>query len=258
MTDEQLYEFDLNGFLILKGVIPPEDLGRYRSVLRAVQPSAKSGKFSFFDLDPCFMDLMAEPVVLGVLKALLGEWLRFDHAFGIRMARELDVLDNLHAGPLENQRAFFYQFAVGRLHNGLIKVIHTLSDVRAGDGGFICVPGSHKSNFPCRIRHDSHLVVNPAMRAGDTLVFTEALVHGSRQWTPSEGRTALVYSYAPGCLAWRNYDTIEPYLALARTDLQRDLLRPPFVGDYDEKQAVPHGPWPRGRRSPVAFDPPRS
>ena len=95
------------------------------------------------------------------------------------------------------------------------------------------------------------------MKAGDALVFTEALVHGSRRWTSADVRTALVYSYAPGCLAWRNYETVRPYLALARTDLQRDLLRPPYVGDYDEREAVPHGPWPSGRRSAVAFDPPR-
>lgn len=86
------------------------------------------------------------------------------------------------------------------------------------------------------------------------LIFTEALVHGSRQWQAGHARRVLIYSYAPGCLAWKDYETIRPYLSLATTDLQRDLLRPQYVGNCNEHEAHISGMWPRGRRSKVKID----
>jgi hypothetical protein len=215
--------------------------------------AAKNGKFSFFEMDRFFMELMARPRTIGILKAMLGEWLRFDHAFGIQMTRAESIQENLHAGPLQNQRAFWYQWSGQSMHNGLIKVIYALNDVNPGDGGFICVPGSHKSNVDHKPRHDSPLVINPTMRAGDMLIFTEALVHGSRQWAADCTRRVLIYSYGPGCLAWKHYDSLRPYVALAQTDLERELLRPPYVGDYDEHESDHTGEWPAGRRSPLSM-----
>lgn len=168
------------------------------------------------------------------------------------MTQVASVLENLHAGPLQNQRAFWYQWGPGNtMHNGLIKVLYALNDVNAGDGGFICVPGSHKANLLHRPQHDSHMVVNPQMKAGDMLVFTEALVHGSRQWTGEQPRRVLIYSYGPGCMAWKEYSTISEYLTFATTPLQRDLLRPPYVGNYDGSEADSSGRWPKNRRTPV-------
>ncbi len=132
--------------------------------------------------------------------------MRFDHAFGIEMTKTSSISENLHAGPLQNQRAFWYQLALSQgMHNGLIKVISTLSDVHTGDGGFICVPGSHKGNVYYRPKFDSSLVVNPELKSGDVLIFTEALAHGSRKWNADHQRLALIYSYAPGCLAEKLY-----------------------------------------------------
>ena len=58
-----------------------------------------------------------------------------------------------------------------------------------GAGGFVCVPGSHKSNFlqhmprdVARFERDVDWVVQPSMAAGDVLIFTEALIHGTATW----------------------------------------------------------------------------
>jgi hypothetical protein len=213
----------------------------------------RAGKLSFMGSDPVFLELMASPTMIRHLSVLLGEWLRFDHAFGIQMTQESAVTEALHAGPLENQRAFFYQWGPGtKVHNGLVKVLYTLCDVGPGDGGFVCVPGSHKSNIPHRPTIDSRLVVNPELQAGDALIFTEALVHGSKTWRGNDRRRVLIYSYAPGCLAWKSYETIAPLLNLAITSLQRDLLRPPYVGNYLEPQDA-DSPWPKDRRSPLSL-----
>lgn len=254
MSIEELYEFDLRGYIIYRQVLSPDDVKRIRTIINNVRGARGDGKFSFFDLDPYFMELMAHSHTIGVLKSLIGEWLRFDHAFGLDMSNHSIINNNLHGGPLQNQRAFSYQWVSGQgMHNGLIKVIYALNDVNSGDGGFICVPGSHKGNLYHRPKYDSHLVVNPELKSGDVLIFTEALVHGSRQWTADHRRMALIYSYSPGYMAWKHYDSVKPYLSLATTDLQRELLRPPYVGNYDEKLAEAAGVWPKDRRTPISY-----
>lgn len=255
MTDEEIYEFDLRGYIICREVLSPAEVDRIREILVDVQPAKGIGKFAFMELDARFMELMAHPRILSMLTVILGAWLRFDHAFGIKMTKTESVEEGLHGGPLDEERSFWYQWVAceGAMHNGLIKVLHALNDVNPGDGGFICVPGSHKRSLYYRLRADSHLVVNPQLRSGDALIFTEALVHGSRQWTADRARHALIYSYAPGFMGWKNYETIKPYLPLATTEIQRELLRPPFVGSYDEHESKQTGIWPGGRRSKISF-----
>ena len=58
------------------------------------------------------------------------------------------------------------------MYNGLTVVMYALKDVNPGDGGFICVPGSHKTNMDFKPAVDSHIVVNPTFRAGDMPIFT--------------------------------------------------------------------------------------
>ena len=93
------------------------------------------------------------------------------------------------------------------------------------------MPGSHKAGMNTYMPGvDSHLVVNPTLAAGDMLVFTEALVHGTRLWTAANRRRSLLFKYSPGYSCWGAAEALEPYRLLARNDLQRDLLRPPYVG----------------------------
>jgi ectoine hydroxylase-related dioxygenase (phytanoyl-CoA dioxygenase family) len=92
-------------------------------------------------------------------------------------------------------------------------------------------------------------VVNPTLRAGDMLIFTEALVHGSRQWTARHTREVLIYSYAPGFMAWRDGPAVPP--ELATTAPQKALLRPPFVGAYDEQDVGQGRNWHNHWRTPT-------
>jgi hypothetical protein len=251
MDLKQQYEFDLNGFLVVHEALSHVEVMALSRILAGVRGARRTGKFSFFDLDSVFADLMARSQTLEIVRALCGEWVRFDHAFGIRMAREEPCWQGLHGGDRASQGAFAYQWVRGRMYNGLIKVLYTLTDVNPGDGGFVCVPGSHKANVDFKPAGDSHLVINPGMRAGDMLVFTEALLHGSRAWKGAEPRIALIYSYAPGCLVWKDPRTLAHYAHSVFTDAQRDLFRPPFVGDYEEAARTDDSGWPSDRRTPT-------
>ena len=62
-----------------------------------------------------------------------------------------------------------------------------LTDTNEGDGGFCIVRGSHKSNYPCppamrRYEHGVEHAYQPAVNAGDVVIFTEATTHGTLPW----------------------------------------------------------------------------
>ena len=84
---------------------------------------------------------------------------------------------------------------------------HLEPDRRAGPGagGFTCVPGSHKSNFLKHMPADVARfeaatpigVVQPPMEAGDVLIFTEALIHGTAEWKANHERRHAALQIQP-------------------------------------------------------------
>ncbi|MBM3262162.1 MAG: phytanoyl-CoA dioxygenase family protein [candidate division Zixibacteria bacterium] len=238
MTEAELFEFDLNGVIVYRDLISPDDVRRMNAIIdEDLKRLGKEDTFSFgfIDLDPCFLELMAHPRTLSIMRQMIGDWMRYDHAYGLQMdtgtvERGL-ARPNLHGGPRTDHGEHQYQWFDGKMHNGLIVAIYALEDIHPGDGGFICVPGSHKANRYFLPPVDSHLVVNPSFRAGDMLIFTEALIHGTTTWMSKKNRRrALLYKYSPGHSTWASLDHLEALRAKATTDLQRDLLRPPCVG----------------------------
>ncbi len=233
MTKEEIYEFDLNGYIVYRDLLSAEDIVRMNRIIDADQAgkeAANSFHFSFLDLDPCFLDVMAHPRTLQIIRVMVGDWLRLDHAYGLQLTQAMEVRENLHGGPRADQGEHQYQWLDGKMYNGLIVVMYALADVNPGNGGFICVPGSHKANLVHRPPVTSHLVVNPSLKAGDMLVFTEALVHGTRRWQGDHRRRSLLYKYSPGYSTWADYEGMQKFRDMAKNDLQRDLLRPPRVG----------------------------
>jgi ectoine hydroxylase-related dioxygenase (phytanoyl-CoA dioxygenase family) len=53
-----------------------------------------------------------------------------------------------------------------------------------------------------RFERVPHYVTQPPVEAGDALIFTEALIHGTMPWTSSHERRALLYKYSPGHSSW--------------------------------------------------------
>ena len=72
-------------------------------------------------------------------------------------------------------------------------------------------------------------MVQPEVEAGDALIFTEALMHGTMPWRARHERRAFLYKYAPGNLAYSNnfYDA-DDYTN--PSDQRRRILTPPSAG----------------------------
>lgn len=234
MTEAEMYEFDLNGYIVYRDLIAPDEVARMNQILDDNITADTGDHFGFMEWDPVFLDLMAHPRTLNIMRPIIGDWLRLDHAYAIKLESDSEVRENLHGGLRADQGEHQYQWAYGKMWNGLIVVMYALEDVNPGDGGFICVPGSHKAAINTyKPAVDSHLVVNPSLKAGDMLIFTEALVHGTRNWVSKGRRRSLLYKYSPGYSTWGRPEQLDSIRALATTDLQHAILRPPYVGQRE-------------------------
>ncbi len=164
--------------------------------------------------EPRFRELICHPRLLPYLEAMLAQrgGLRqltspgyyLEHAYLMSM-RTGDTGPWFHNGGTPHEPWWAYAVRDGRIHCGLVAVAWALTDAAAGDGGFWCIPGSHKASFPLPRAIETYQLVpacahQPALRAGSMLIFTEALTHGTRDWRASHERVALFYKYSPAWL----------------------------------------------------------
>ncbi len=239
MTDEEKFSFDLEGYLIVRNVLTAGDVHRLNAVAdRIASERVDSGTSTIGRVSqwgPEFQALMDHEKIVPYLVELLGPKFRIDHDYCIFMKKGA-ARGGLHGGETDTEADHWYKYRDGVMRNGLTVVTYFLSPAGHGDGGFTCIPGSHKSKFVDRLprdvrrfERDAHYVIQPEADAGDALIFTEALIHGTKPWTADCDRRALLYKYSPGHSAWsQGYYDPEEYAHL--TDQQRRLMAPPSVG----------------------------
>lgn len=193
-----------------------------------------------------YQALIDNPRILPYMEELLGAQFRLDHEYAdVIRAGQGPIGTSLHGGGTPFDPTHYYIYENGRLRNGLSVVAYNLRDVHPGDGGFACVPGSHKGNmrFPdeWRVLDTLHDCVRPVTGpAGTAVIFTEALVHGTLPWTGADERRTVFYKYSPRAVSWaaRYYDEAD-YDDL--TEQQRALLEPPNARYSWRKQEVQGG-----------------
>jgi hypothetical protein len=243
VTPEEKFTFDLEGYLVIKGVLDAGEVAE----LNALADRAWPGEYDEKNLRRTShvsrwgaptLGLMDHPVILPYLVELLGPTFRVDHDYSIFM-RQGGRAGRLHGGPTMQGGIpgdHWYRYHDGMIRNGLTVFTYCLSDAPEGAGGFCCIPGSHKSNFiaaiPDEVRQfeqPAHYVRQPGVAAGDVVVFTEALVHGTMPWAASHERRSLLYKYSPGHSSWSSsyYDPDE-YPGV--TEQQRRVMAPPSIG----------------------------
>ena len=236
LSDLQRYELDTGGLLVVPGALEAAEVARLRSAVAALGlPPAAEDLWSqrIGDLllrGQPFVDLLDHPLALAVLEEVHGPSTRLDHAYAIRMAPGTGGL-GLHGGAVPWDPAQFYVHDRGRARLGLVTLSWALVDHAPGGGGFGCIPGSHRAGMAAPPGADG-LVREVPVRAGDLLVFTEALAHCTLAWQGPGERLALLYKYSPGSSAWTDWQDLRPALDLPLTDRQRRLLQPPSVGSF--------------------------
>jgi ectoine hydroxylase-related dioxygenase (phytanoyl-CoA dioxygenase family) len=239
LTEHERYFFDVNGYVVLDDVLTREEVAHLNAVMDAqnlppATETIESQRFGgFFLWDEAFRRLINHPRVLAVLAEVIGEKLRLDHAYGILMSPNTDGL-HLHGGGTPYDPAQYYVFRNGRMYNGLTVASWALVDVRPGEGGFCCIPGSHKANVPLPndVRHytaRTDWVRQVPQRAGSVAIFTEALTHGTLPWRAPYDRRSLLLKYSPSHLAWGRAHPPSPELYELLDPQQRLLFEPPYI-----------------------------
>ena len=244
--DTMTYLFDLQGFLLIDGVLNAEEVATLDALLdeRLVDgtglPSSGmdfgmggSGPegAGFLEWGKPFCDLLDHPRIMPILRFILGDGFRIDHLYGIQMRNGTAGL-GLHGGAIPVYTpSEMYDFRHGQMYTGLTVVSWNLADSGPDQGGFLCVPGSHKSNLPVPQEiMDAHekasCVLVPKAPAGSVVIFPEALSHGTAPWKAEHQRRSLLFKYNPSHIASSRMQAGPP-LNVELTPRQRQLFNPP-------------------------------
>lgn len=225
MTPEQRYFFDVAGYLHLENVLGGEELQqaqeaaeRYVSTPPGQMPPGfgtgenadKEGFFTFpngFAFDKALESLTTHPATLPIICELTQD--------RPRLLRGTLLVNRRMKGTRLHSAREDYGWASTRyaVQNGGIfcdcpVVFPYLTDVHPGDGGLIVVPGSHKSGFerPLDLFYPDNEITeevpagveNICPRAGDAVIISELLTHGTLPWKPADrDRRTLVLRYLP-------------------------------------------------------------
>ena len=239
MTEEEMYFFDLYGYLVIRQAFSETVLEALNSAidthLKAELESEKtsfrsSGRVAWGGFEN---EIIANPAVLPQLKTMLGKRPRLDHDY-------IDVIKGglgpigatLHGGGTPHDPSQHYTFRDGKMANGLVVVAYALKDVNPGDGGFACIPGSHKANFKLPTGWaDMSEKLNPCViatpcKAGDAVLFTEGLTHGTLPWRGKDQRRTLFLKYSPNFASFSSsYYDLNSFPNV--DDETRQMLEPP-------------------------------
>ena len=226
MSVDEKYLFDLTGFLIVRDVLSKEQLEVANAAIDSMElaqspeyfgeSEALKGENSSTRLgntagllemekpfcEP-FREMLAHPKTTPHLNTILGEGWRLDHGPGL-IAMEKGCSGGMLHGNFDNAPYFYRE---GKIFTGLCVIEYMLADEGPGDGGVAVVPGSHKANLPCPTsmthweQHQEH-VKELNGKAGDVVIFTETLTHGTLPWTADHERRALLYKFSPSTIAY--------------------------------------------------------
>lgn len=249
LSEEEKFRFDLQGYLIIPGVLSRQECSALSQLCDTHWP-LQPGDDLFRRAEAIsrwgqpFLDLMDHPTTLPYLLELIGPRVRVDHDYCIFMRTGAQGQD-IHGGPMRYESDHWYHYHDSVMRNGLTVATWVLSDAGLGDGGFVCIPGSHKTNFirsvpgeVLRQERRPDYVIQPELTAGDVLIFTEALIHGTAPWLSKKERRALLFKYSPPHSSWAKtpYD-LENYPSA--TPQQQRLMAPPSVENHAEIAADP-------------------
>ena len=260
MNDTQKYLFDLQGFLVVEGVLSKAEVAaaneaierhadgiveRVGGVSLSSDSKTMQGETGRGDLggllswekpwcDP-FRAMLAHPQITPYLNQLLGKGWRLDHNAGLISMRKGAEGHLLHgsSGPAFDRHQY-YIFKDGQMHNGLTVVAWQLADVNPGDGGLALIPGSHKGNYACPQpvrKWEAHqdVVKQVTCKAGDVVIFTEAVTHGTIPWSADHDRRSVLFRMSPGNLAYATgYNPWPESMLEGLTPQQRAVLEPPY------------------------------
>lgn len=228
LTVAQRYHFDVFGYVIVPGVLSPDEieatkdaLYRLRTDLRAAKQADKDRvrearlmndqphhvyMGSIAQYDPALTAYATHPKVVGMSEEVLGGrgHIVEVNAHINRKAPTWPMRDDgkpqygFHRG-LASHEGMHYRN--GLYHAEFVKVLTNLTDLGPDDGGTVVVAGSHKVDAGDKAiieaaYEDRSLIHQVIAPAGSALLFTEALIHATGQIRSDRERAIVISGYA--------------------------------------------------------------
>ncbi|HVF11431.1 MAG TPA: phytanoyl-CoA dioxygenase family protein [Abditibacteriaceae bacterium] len=232
LTDKEKYLFDLHGFVVIKNAVPHDDIkrmlklcDRWHSLPDAelppplvsygspsLNPTEARAIVNVDYGDEVFQRLALNPEIMRLVLALT---LNSPQLLDIALTRNVQESNDIpfHGGVADypqvprglHHPACAYQAVGETIFANFLNAAVPLVDVPQGTG-FVCIPGSHKTPFArphdIGLYDDPPTVVNVCPKAGDVVLFTEALVHGARKWTADYPRRTVFVRYSTSYASW--------------------------------------------------------
>ncbi|MDA0709568.1 MAG: phytanoyl-CoA dioxygenase family protein [bacterium] len=199
MTNEENYAFDIAGYLRVSGVLTRPELERIHRAIDEAGSLVGMLRWAA-DLKEPFRELLVQPQLAWYLNQIVGPGYRLDREPEILCSETCDTSLPLQGGnePREPGAAYYHQN--GRRFCEGVRVIWALEDVGPGDGGFVVVPCTHKSNVetPGELltgADDSDFLWQPEMKAGDLFIVGLSVLQGMRPWRGGGRQLLLSYEY---------------------------------------------------------------
>ena len=278
MDARDAFLFDLNGFIVLRGVLTETEVAEMNGAIdrrlsaavprdsvplkntadatpfRASGPRRDLGGVLTWEDTDAFRRLLAHPVLSAHVRALCGSGYRLDHQPLVIVQERGSEGFSLHGGPVSGDGhlnpALQYRCHNERPWTSLLAMSVCLCDTNRGDGGFVVVKGSHKLNFPVPKdfahqgdQEGEENVYHPKTKKGDVVLFSEATVHGAVPWQSEAQRRLAIYRFAPpGCAYGRSYvDGFSAFgvdVSALCTPEQRAVLEPPYAARLERPVVV--------------------
>ncbi len=210
LTPEQVAQFDRDGYLVLKGRIDPDLLGRLRTASErwmvdglACGPQA-GGDYLFADRptgrvmwrvdyihgkgEPASLELLGSRAVLGIAESLAGpDFVPTYESMVMKTAGD--------GAPVP-----WHQDAVHARRHRLFNVDIYLDDSRRGAGALHVVPGSQVRRTDACALAETHGWALPGaieveLEAGDVLVHDDMIVHGSPPTSGAALRRTIYFEF---------------------------------------------------------------
>ena len=223
IDEKEFYHWELNGHLVLRGVMDeawlkaaneaidsnPDRIHTGGTAAAEDTPLGSKGVPRSSMADPWtlpaphgepFRRMIADPLLIQRLNWMMGSGFECMQCSGFLSAKGSSG-HTLHSPAAPAKVTNHYRQQNGRVYTDYLNVAWQLRDVTREDGGFVCVPGSHKAVYEMpegikSCKNEMGLVKHVAMQAGDVLFFLGATQgHGAYPWMGEEDRRMIFFQY---------------------------------------------------------------
>ncbi|MBN8215985.1 MAG: phytanoyl-CoA dioxygenase family protein [Spirochaetes bacterium] len=262
-SDMEIFHFDLNGFIIVRQALSPDELRATNESLDRLQHLRK-GQWSgyvhghdyggkeglnlqqIYEDGPAWQRLIDHPAYIEKVRTFVGGEGTFDYQHAplfidecFANIREEGEAIGIHSGGHTGTMRTKFHVQDRKFHCNQVNVLIAHRDIGAGDGATMVVPASHKSNFPhpdfekFRMKDGQAAsaegvtgAIEVHLKAGDALIFTDSIMHGSASRRNPGQRRISVYRYGVSWGRWRHpYRPSEALLA-GLTPSRRKIVFP--------------------------------